>query len=64
MKFLYNVIDILFEYTAICLANFSMRIVNYNVYLAMILSILLGQIFVVDIYIFLLEGYESITTYY
>ena len=41
-KFLYNIADLVYEYTAICLANFSMRLVNYNLYLTIVVSILIG----------------------
>ena len=42
MKLVYNIVDLIYEYTAICLANFSARIANLNVAFAFIVSILLG----------------------
>ena len=60
MKLIYNVVDVIFEYTAICLANVSMKITQYNLPLAVITSILLGGFFVIDFAALLLAGWNAL----
>ena len=56
-KILLNIVDLIFEYTAICLANISIRLVDYNFYLSIALSLMLGSFFVLDFYSFLYSGF-------
>ena len=42
MKIIYNIIDMLFEYTAICLTNISSKLVSYNIGMAFTFSLLFG----------------------
>ena len=48
MKFVYNINDMILEYTSICLANISAGLAEYNLPLAIIVSLIFGQVFVLD----------------
>ena len=50
MKIIYNSIDMLFEYTAICLANIGAQIAELNLGTSIFFSLVVGQMFVVDFY--------------